>query len=480
MGAVCGKTSDDRPKDGFSLEKKNLIKIKTNNIREEYSIGDLIGKDKFATISKCRHKETKKRYIAKTFTINQVDAQILEAFLNEAQLLQDADHPNIMKVIDIFRDSSSAVIVTEYCRGGELLERLQTAEKLSENQVAGYMKQISSAIAYLHSKKIIHRDLRPESISFLHDTPDSCLKITEFGSCKHFEKNLRILERVGCPAFMAPEVISGNYTEKCDVWSMGVMLYLLLSGTLPYVGNSENEIMLNVLNNDISFEGKKWKKVSKDAKDLISKMMKRDINERLSATDVYQHPWIKDRSANLVPDNEIIGSTLKSLSQFETESKLQRATLAFIVSQLMSSDELGNLRDVFREIDQNGDGMLSEEEIRNAMTNNTGFSEENIKELIAKVDLDKNGLVNYSEFLAATVNWENEMSRERLEEAFKAFDADHSGGITVDELEKAFGGSHKSRKMFMDMLNEADVNGDGQIDLEEFCNYMCKLKKTAQ
>ena len=168
---------------------------------------------------------------------------------------------------------------------------------------------------------------------------------------------------------------------------------------------------------------------------------------------------------------------MKNLSKFETESKLQRATLAFIVSQLMSSDELEILSKIFTEIDKNGDGLLSKEEIEEALKKHTNYTNENIGNLIKRVDLDQNGFVNYSEFLVATVDWENEMSRERLELAFKTFDTDHSGKISMEELETAFGGSHNSSKCFKQMIKEADTNGDGEIDLEEFCEYMNKLKK---
>jgi calcium-dependent protein kinase len=275
---------------------------------------------------------------------------------------------------------------------------------------------------------------------------------------------------------MAPEVVIGNYDSKCDVWSLGVIMYFLLSGNPPFDGKSETEIIHSVVSTELTFEGKVWKKVSAEAKDLLTKMLVKNPNERISARHLLKDPWIVTRSESKAPDAQLVSSTLENISKFATESKLQKATLAFIVSQIMSSDEVGNLQEVFKKVDTNGDGLLNRKEIRRALEGHTKFSDDEIRELIEKVDLDRNDKINYSEFLAATIDWEKEMSRERLVKAFKALDSDHSGKISKDELMAAFGGSHMSSSHFEEMIAEADTNKDGEIDLEEFCNYMCKLK----
>ena len=482
MGAVCGKLEDEQsgptPVDAeFNIQKRDLVRIKVGNVREHYTIGEKIEDDKFASIFRCKNKETGLRFVAKFYNTSKIEENVLKSFMKEVRMLQDADHPNIIKVIDIYRDEATAVIITEYCRGGGLLDRIQEDNKLTESLVAQYIKQIASALSYLHSRKVIHRDLRPDVCEFVAKDDDSCLKIVDFGSCKHFEKNLRILERVGSPYYMAPEVIIGNYDNKCDVWSLGVIMYFLLSGSPPFTGKSENEIMHSVLSSDLTFENKAWRKISNEAKDLLLKILVKNPQERISAKQILRDPWITSRSEGTTPDTKLVSTTLENISKFATESKLQKATLAFIVSQLMGSDEVRVLQEVFKKVDKNGDGLLSRREIRKALEGHTKFSDEEIATLIEKVDLDRNDKVNYSEFLAATINWEKEMSRDRLEKAFRALDADHSGKISKEELMAAFGGSHMSSSHFEEMINEADTNGDGEIDLEEFCNYMSKLKQ---
>ena len=479
MGASCGKLQDEKEsprKDSLAIHKKDLVKVKRGSVRKFYKIREEVSSEKFSTKFKCQNIKTKKRYLAKFFTVSEVDEAAREAFLKEAKLLQESDHPNIVKVVDIFQDTLNTVIIVEYCKGGELLERVRREEDLTEDQIATYLKEITSAIAYLHSKGIVHRDIRPESFVFLDNERNSSLKLVDFGSCKHFEKDIGMLERIGTPYYMAPEVVFDSYNEKCDIWSIGVILYMLLSGTPPFEGSSEEEIMQSVLTTDLNFKAKRWKKISAEAKDLIRHMLTKSVPDRFTATEVLNHPFITNNHKGTAKDHEVLTSALKNLSKFESESKLHRATLAFIVSQVMSSDELGGLKKTFSLIDKDGDGMLSRQEIKEAMETHTGFSEKNIDLLISKVDLDNNGLISYSEFLAATINWENELSRERLEHAFHAFDTDHNGKISFEELQEAFGGSHHNQEMFMDMIKEADTDGDGEINLEEFCSYMNKIK----
>jgi calcium-dependent protein kinase len=198
-------------------------------------------------------------------------------------------------------------------------------------------------------------------------------------------------------------------------------------------------------------------------------MLIKDEDSRLTSKEVFLR-------LNSAPDKKIASASIKNLKKFSITSRIQRATLGFIVNQVMASEDISNLRDTFSALDVNGDGVLSAEELKEGMKNFTGEIMDNIDELLRRVDEDGNGGINYSEFLTAAINWNKELSRERLLIAFKEFDKDGSGAISVQELLEALGGSSKEEHAFIEMIREADVNGDGQIDLEEFISFMEQVK----
>ena len=206
-------------------------------------------------------------------------------------------------------------------------------------------------------------------------------------------------------------------------------------------------------------------------------MLIKKFTDRMYARELYENIWLQAHGNYLVPDKKIAKNSLKNLSSFHTTSKLHKATLAFIVNQVMSSDEISVLRDTFVALDKNGDGFLSPDELKEAMGKFTGDVANNAEELLKRVDEDGNGCINYSEFLIAATNWEKELSRERLHMAFKEFDKDGNGSISVQELSQALGGTKGQANIFLEMVKEADADGNGEIDLEEFCNFMEKVKE---
>ena len=478
MGACLTKTPkvpEETAKD-FTIDPTNFVKVRKGNIRHHYEIRKKIAEGGFGAVYEAKHLKSNQKRAIKFVPIKGPKGGDVQSLLREVSILRSMDHANIIKVYEVYQDEMNLNIVTELCHGGELFDRIVSQKFITENQAARYLLQMVSATVYLHSKGIVHRDLKPENLLFETTEATSNLKLIDFGTCKHFTKRMRILERVGSPYYMAPEVISGDYNEKCDVWSLGVILFVMLSGMPPFNGKNDTEILMNIMTRDLMFEGKIWKEVSPDAKELIRSMLTREISARPSAQQVFENRWLQARGNNLIADKKLAKSSLKNLSSFSTTSKLHRAALAFIVSQVMSSDEMAALRDTFTSMDKNGDGLLSREELTEAIGALSGDVAINVENLLKTVDEDGNGCINYTEFLTAATNWEKELSRERLHAAFKEFDKDGSGSISVTELVEALGGQKNQTHVFVEMVKEADVNGDGEIDLEEFCNFMEKIK----
>ncbi|EGR31844.1 protein kinase domain protein [Ichthyophthirius multifiliis] len=285
-------------------------------------------------------------------------------------------------------------------------------------------------------------------------------------------------EKVGTPYYIAPEVLNKNYNEKCDVWSCGVILYILLSGTPPFSGKNETEIMMNVQKGNFSLEGNNMKHVSDEAKDLIRQMLEYNPKNRLSASQVLEHKWFELIEQKEVINDEAFQNCLISLKNFRSERKLQQAALIFIASQCTSKDEKFQLNKIFKALDKNGDGILTKNEIfeayRNFMPEEQAIQEMN--KIMYQVDIDKSGAIDYTEFILATMDRKKAITKEKLQESFNLFDKDGNGSITAEELRQVLGGQMncKDNKLWIDIIGETDVNGDGEISLEEFTEMMLK------
>lgn len=212
-------------------------------------------------------------------------------FFEELKLLKDIDHPNIVKVFEHYQDDKYHYLISEFCSGGELFDKVYLQQAYTEKIAATYMKQILSAISYCHINNICHRDLKPENILF--DGYGPLLKILDFGSSTRVDLNCRQSRRTSAPYYVAPEVINKQiYDEKCDVWSLGVIMYTLLCGYPPFYAQQDQEIFEKIRKGKFEFNKEDWDCISGDAKELITKMLTYNPNDRITATEAYAHPWI--------------------------------------------------------------------------------------------------------------------------------------------------------------------------------------------
>ena len=365
----------------------------------------------------------------------------------------------------------------EECTGGELFDdivnHIDQKKMYSEKEACHIFKQLMSAIAYCHSQGIAHRDLKPENILFLNRNPDSPIKVIDFGLSKIFGNyynkiNNKMNTKVGTAYYVSPEVLAGIYDEKCDIWSAGVILYILLSGVPPFNGPNDNEIYKKIVNKKFEFPDKYWAHISNDAKDLINKMLCEPIN-RLTAQEVMQHIWVDKNAPNAT--GYIDNLNINHLKKYCIENKLKKAVLTFIATRL-KDNEIEHLKEVFNELDLNKDGILTFEEMKNGLC--TAFSDckYNIEELFRNFDTDNTGTVGYTEFIAATIEQYTYMKQEKLLEAFKTFDKDNSGKISKEEIKNTLKLNDISSDMLQSCIDKFDLNGDGEIDYREFLEMM--------
>ena len=339
-----------------------------------------------------------------------------------------------------------------------------------------------SAITYCHQNHIVHRDLKPENI-LLEDhkgTNEITIKLIDWGGARYFSKNKKMTKINGTPYYIAPEVLNEVYDEKCDIWSAGVILYILLCGYPPFNGETDKEIMKAVKKGEFDFPPEEWDVVSNDAKDLIKKMLTYEPKKRPTALEVLQHVWFKEHKNKSKENKQLAKSSLENMKRFKRDKQFEQATISFIINQVITKEEQSELRKQFVEWDKNGDGVLSKEEILEGYRNAYGTVDpDEVDNMIKSVDLDGNGVIDWNEFLNCTMNRDKILCKKNLEYAFKVFDKDGSGAISVDEIMLIFKktSADVDKQVFEKMIKDADENGDGEIEFEEFRNIMEKFFK---
>ena len=404
----------------------------------------------------------------------------------EINILKSLDHPNIIKVYEFYSSKKYIYIISELCTGGELFDKIVEVKYFSESAACNIMRQLLSAVAYCHEKGVIHRDLKPENIliesSEEKDKEFFHIKVIDFGTCEILKKK-KLTEQIGTSFYIAPEVLKNGYNEKCDLWSCGIILYILLCGSPPFYGKNEKEIFKKILDGNFTFRHKIWNKVSSEAKNLVLKLLQVDPAKRLSAKEALEDVWFKNNLSMNTLDNQNSNSFkyfIKNITEFYAEQKLQQATLAFLVHNFAPKDELDELKKIFFAFDKNGDGKLSKEEFVKGLTNNNSTlntilkSDASLEGLIKNIDTDNNGYISFEEFLIASINKEKILTEKNLKMAFDVFDRDKSGGISQNELKYILGEYNVNAKEYLwkKMIQQLDLNQDGQISYEEFHEMM--------
>merc|ERR1712032_1139443 len=285
----------------------------------------------------------------------------------EIAIMKMMDHPNIVKLFETFEDHRNIYLVMELCSGGELFDRIIDAGHFTEVQAAILMQQILRAMFYMHENHICHRDLKPENFIFMTKDPidKTLLKIIDFGlSCK-FEPGQVLTTKAGTPYYVAPQVLAGKYDHQSDMWSCGVIMFVLLCGYPPFYGETDADVLSKVRLGNFSFNAADWKNVSEDAKNLIRMLLKMNPKDRYTAEQALNHEWVKDKAPKA--KNISIGAQMfDNLKSFRSQNKLKKAALHIIAGQL-NEDQIKALRETFMALDHNGDGLLTSAELKEGL-----------------------------------------------------------------------------------------------------------------
>jgi len=456
-----------------SAAEGQFVVQSTGNVSDTYDLAKKLGDGTFGTVYLGFHKTSNAERAVKAMLKDGLDAAMLR---RETELLMSLDHPHIVRLFETFEDSKKVYLVMDLCLGGELFHRIVACGHFTEVQASVVMSQLLSGVKYLHEMDVCHRDLKPENclLTSKDALANNCLKIIDFGMSCVAHKGTVMKKRVGSPLYIAPQVLMGRYTRSCDIWSCGVIMYILLSGEPPFAGSSIAEIFQSVRQSVFSMETGLWQKISADAKNLIKGLLQRMPKKRLTASEAMDHVWITQRAPKAT--GEVLPSSMfLNLKNFHAQNKLKRAALRIIAGQL-SHRQIIQLRKAFGMLDANGDGLLTLEELGQGMEAAGLGSGPELEDIVRSMDVDGNGRVSYSEFIAAAIDRRSHLSEAVCRTAFQIFDINGDGVITEAELGQML--ADKSvrdsvgREKVRQILAEVDKDGDGRIDFEEFMIMM--------
>lgn len=405
-----------------------------------------MGSGSSAEVIKVRNKKNGFFRALKSIKLKEKDT--LQKSYDEVEIIKLLDHPNIMKIYDYYLNPSSTIdLITEFIPGEELFSKIKKQQIFKEEQVVRIMTQLFSAIKTCHDNNIVHRDIKPENI-ILYNEEKNKIKLIDFGTAKLLENKGKCTDKRGTPTYIAPEILKGEpYDYKCDLWSAGVLMYIMLSGSKPFTGFTEEQIFNSIKKDEISFSEKEWKSVSENAKQLIKSLLIKDPSKRISAEEALGSEWIKNNNKkkenlNCIFKNEKnCEKMLENIKKFNHINKLQLASILYLIHFNIDfySEEIIFLSDVFELFDLDNDGRLSFSEFQSSLdefVKNPKISEELTKSIFS-IFTDKNDptpFLLFEEFIGICTDLKNILTTQNIQNTFMVLDKTRKGKITYDSL----------------------------------------------
>lgn len=397
----------------------------------------------------------------------------------------EKSHPNIIRIVDLIEDEDNFYIVSEVVKGGELFNRLARLNNFTESQAADIVSQIMLGLNYMHLQSITHRDMKPENVLLVKEDDDCFdIKIADLGFAQKFDKEKGLDLVLGTPLYMAPELVKHErYSEKVDVWSLGVIVYQLLCGKTPFDGKNLNRINQNICNKEVTFNNRSWQHISDNAKNFIKLCLEKDQYKRPSISELFDHPWICEIPEVGTQDEEVQLNIQNNLVQYQKCSDFQKIVLSLLSGLSASQEELETLQREFVRIDKDRNGTLSKWELEQ-MVHSKIQNKYNIDwdEIIEQCDYNGDGVIDFQEFMSACIDRKVLQNEDDLKCAFRIMDTNGDGHISLDDFDDLFnsyGGARMDQDLWEGLLMEADRNGDGIVNFEEFQMAMGNiLRKT--
>jgi serine/threonine protein kinase len=484
---------------------------------------DVLGQGLSGAVVTATHKHHGDKVAVKALSTKVWSPQKLSLLLNEVDIYLRMDHPNICRLLEIYVPDNEAVmkrvssngekmgelsqegsttvgtestsvmsammkrvtssecvnkptmpenvyLVMELCSGGELFDRLARKKRYGETDAAKAIREMLNAVNYCHGHGIVHRDLKLENFVYADASETSRLKLIDFGLSKIYQDGSPAMNaQIGTVYYIAPEVVTRKgYNEKCDLWSLGVVTYMLLGGSPPFNGKKDDEILENISKGKFSFPEERFKDVSSHAKEFIEHLLVLDPQARVSANEALQHPWLKEDNApsHVGLDVQLLGQ----LRSFATSSTFKRAALG-LFAQSFTSTDAEELAKMFDELDIGKTGTVTLMELTNGLSKHFNIDLQEAHFLFQKLDQTGDHEIHYSEFIAACLCEKIRLKEADMHEIFRRFDVDNTGFISLENLTSVLGSTYNGVGI-EEIFKEIDENGDGQISFEELTHAL--------
>ena len=508
----------------FPVKLKNLFKEHTSNPWKFYNDIETIGEGTYGMVKKVclkNHEETIRamKIIPKNNIIENEDGKKL---VDEIGILKNLEHPNIMKIYECFDDDKNVYIISEYCDEGDLLEKMEKLHTLNEIVVKFLMGQILNAIAYLHSNRVFHGDIKLENVMlyktsnkkgenfniintalnkdknlqseiensfnkktfktkqsfrYILDMSDYEVKLIDFGCCKYLQKrkDANLTGIVGTSIYCSPEVIDDLYDEKSDEWSCGILMYILLCGEPPFKGETEEEIFANIKRGKLSFDKPEFNKVSENCKKLIKRLLEPNPKKRIKASDALHHDFFKENYNPKAVNQDIDKKDIENLLYVEKlPTKFHELIEAYLCYNFIPKEEESNLTKLFRYLDHKEKNRLIKSDFEIAFKdNNIEYTEQDLQRIMDAMDSDGNNSIEYQEFLRSMCNKYTLHSDENLKTVFEVIDEDKKGYINVNDIKNfCFKSKEIEEAKFLDYLNRIGMNFNSQLNYDKFVDII--------
>ena len=453
------------------------------------------------------------------------------SLIDEIEILKNLEHPNIMKVYESYVFENNYYIISELCDQGHLLSKMEKLQRMDQIVVKFLMDQIFNAVAYLHSKNILHGDIKLENVllytaskrggrrftsinedfnedealrddinqnygkkkssskskNYIRDMMNYEIKLIDFGCSKYFvqknKKKKKLKGIIGTSIYCSPEVVDNLYDEKSDEWSCGVLMYILLCGQPPFYGDSEEEIFEKIKECEYDFKHPAFKKVSKNCKDLIRKLLEPKKQYRIKAIDALKHPFFTE---NFDPNSAMTENTnLTMLKQFihpiKYTSKFHEAIIAYLSVNFITVDEENELRRLFRYMDKEGKNAITKEEMKKCLEEiNLSISDQELQKVFESVDDNGSGYIEYQEFIRNACNIKNLLSESNLKNVFQAICGDKEQMSGLDIKNFIFHDSIVYEHTLQEYFEQIGMRYQESITFEQFYLMIKKNKKLGQ